>query len=236
MELRNIFKITGQIVTLTGLHIGGSSDIIEIGGMDNPVIKNPVTNEPYIPGSSLKGKMRMMLEWYLGKVASNGGVCECREPECPVCTIFGVSSKKNEKNNTGPTRITVRDSFLDEAWLKEIKEQNLMITESKTENNINRITAEADPRSMERVPAGAKFNFEIIFRVFDMNNNISDEKNFDFVLLALKLVELDYLGGGGSRGSGKIMFSNIKKIDVNSNKAEEIILPEIAELKDKIKA
>ncbi len=235
MELRNIFKITGQIVILTGLHIGGSSDIIEIGGMDNPVIKNPVTNEPYIPGSSLKGKMRMMLEWYLGKVTSDGGVCECSKPECPVCTIFGVSSNKNE-NNIGPTRITVRDSFLDEAWLKEIEEQNLMITESKTENNIDRITARANPRPMERVPAGAKFNFEIIFKVFDMNNNINDEKNFDFVLLALKLVELDYLGGGGSRGSGKIMFSNIKKIDVNSDKAEEIILPEIAELKDKIKA
>ncbi|MHB8279467.1 MAG: type III-A CRISPR-associated RAMP protein Csm3 [Candidatus Humimicrobiaceae bacterium] len=233
MEIKDIFKITGQIVTVTGLHIGGSSDIIEI-GMENPVIKNPITNEPYIPGSSLKGKMRMLLEWYLSKV-TDGSVCDCSKPECPVCTIFGVSSDKSA-NIIGPTRIIVRDSFLDKSWRETTTEQGFMITESKTENSIDRITAAATRRQMERVPAGAKFNFEIIYKVFDMENEFNDEKYFDYVLLAMKLVELDYLGGGGSRGSGKIQFTGIKKSSSMSNSVKDLTLPEISELKEALRA
>jgi len=235
MKLENIYKITGQIVALTGLHIGGSSEIMEIGGMDNPVIKNPITNEPYIPGSSLKGKMRMLLEWYEGKIDKDGKVHECNEINCPICTIFGLSSNKKE-NNIGPTRIVVRDANLNKKWIELINEQNLIITESKTENNINRITAHATPRPIERVPAGAEFDFEMIYKKFDLENKIDDEKNFLYILLAMKLLELDYLGGGGSRGSGKIEFKNIKKINMINNSIEDVTIPEIKELEKMIKS
>ena len=60
MKLVRIYTITGTIETVTGLHIGAGKDSIEIGGMDNPVIKHPHTGEHYIPGSSLKGKVRSL--------------------------------------------------------------------------------------------------------------------------------------------------------------------------------
>lgn len=233
MKIKEIIKINGQIEVLTGLHIGGSSDIIEIGGMDSPAIKNPITSEPFIPGSSLKGKMRMLLEWYLNKV-QDGRVCECSDVNCPVCRIFGVSSNKNS-NNIGPARIIVRDATLNESWKTEINEQGFLLTESKTENNIDRITASANPRTIERVPAGAIFDFEIIYKVFDFNDNrISDEDFFEFVLDALKLVEVDYLGGGGSRGNGKIRFINLKKQTGVENKITEIMLPDFGTIKTRL--
>ncbi|WP_297499767.1 type III-A CRISPR-associated RAMP protein Csm3, partial [Thermococcus sp.] len=54
--------IRGRIKALTGLHIGSQRDVSEIGGIDNPVIKDPHTGLPYIPGSSLKGKLRSLFE------------------------------------------------------------------------------------------------------------------------------------------------------------------------------
>ena len=73
MQLTNITKLTGQIELLSGLHIGSGNTEIHIGGTDNPVITNPITQQPYIPGSSIKGKMRSLLEWHLGVVAETGG-------------------------------------------------------------------------------------------------------------------------------------------------------------------
>jgi len=229
MKIKNHIGINGQIRVLTGLHIGGSVDVMEIGGNDNPVIKNPITGDPYIPGSSLKGKMRMLLEWYLNLVDDNGNVHECDEINCPVCRIFGVSSNKNI-GNRGPSRLLVRDSTLDGNWKKSISEQGLLITETKTENTINRITASANPRPMERVPKGAIFNFEMVYRVFDMGDEgKNDEKFLSYVFYALKLAELDYLGGSGSRGSGKVKFENLKKII--DGKVENVELPDFLEVK-----
>ncbi len=70
IKLLGYVKITGGIEALTGLHIGGTADSIDKGGIDNPVIKNPVTNEPYIPGSSLRGRIRALLEKKTGAVLS----------------------------------------------------------------------------------------------------------------------------------------------------------------------
>lgn len=225
MQLNYFIKLSGEIKAITGLHIGGTNDLIEIGGMDNPVLKNPLTNEPYIPGSSLKGKMRMLLEWYLGKV-SNGETCSCGSEECPICSIFGAPS--NEKNNKiGPTRIIVRDSFLKDEWKKFIDEQSFLLTESKTENRINRLTAKATPRQIERVPAGAVFNFEMVYKVFDIDNSKRDEDFFQYVLKSMKLVEIDYLGGGGSRGNGQIKFEKITKYVSNKNSTENVELPDL---------
>lgn len=214
MKLRGYKNIQGVIEVITGLHIGGSTTMIEIGGKDNPVIKNPLTKEPYIPGSSLKGKMRSLLEWKLGKITSDGDVHKwCNDTNCPICVIFGTSA---DEAGLGPTRLIVRDAVLDEDYRKSQKEKNsswtvLDLTEDKYENTINRITARANPRNFERVISGAKFKFSMSYRVFD---DATDENLFAHVLESLKLIEKDALGGAGSRGCGQIKFV----LDVNSQK------------------
>ncbi len=163
------YILQGQIKCLTGLHIGGSSTGVEIGGLDNPVIKNPLSEKPYIPGSGLKGKLRSLLEWRLGKIAHNPkhkGFTACSCGECAACTIFGVSSDETEvRLKAGPSRLTVRDAFptavTEDKWLTWLGQA--IYTEIKTENTLDRVTAEANPRPMERVPAGSAFAFEMIF-------------------------------------------------------------------------
>ena len=222
-----IKTIKGEIEVLTGLHIGGNKDTLEIGGMDNPVIKDPVTNYPYIPGSSLKGKLRSLLEWYLGipakklaeiknqkkkllekgkekeakKLKEEIGPCSCGT--CIVCRLFG-STSDNAKH---PTSLIVRDCFFTEQTLNKITEESLQYIEEKAENSINRITGRAsNPRHTERVVPGVRFSFELNFKVFDEK----DEEEFkNAISTALALLEKDYLGGNGSRGYGRIKFHNL---------------------------
>jgi CRISPR-associated protein Csm3 len=216
-------KIKGTITVITGLHIGGSTVGLEIGGKNNPIIKHPVTNEPYIPGSSLKGKMRSLLELHLGmhdnpndpSIKEWGEVHTCADSKCEVCVVFGSSA---DESTNGPTRLVVRDAILDDAYKKEQKRKDsnwtaLDLTESKYENSINRITARANPRNFERVVPGAKFSFEMIYRVFKRHDEkdtdsseLKDEKLFENVLTGLKLIENDALGGAGSRGCGQVEF------------------------------
>ena len=206
-------KINGKIVVKTGLHIGAGNDKVEIGGMDNPVIRNPLTREPYIPGSSLKGKMRSLLEWKLGKVLDSGGKpCSCGRADCKICRVFGsANNPKNVDKEKGPTRIIVRDAVLTEAWAGKFRAGDPLV-EEKSENSLNRITAEANPRPIERVVPGVEFDFEIAYRVIDTGDNGSlDEKYFkEVVLEGLKLLQDDYLGGGGTRGNGQIAFVDLK--------------------------
>uniref|UniRef100_A0A7C4U6H3 CRISPR system Cms endoribonuclease Csm3 n=1 Tax=candidate division WOR-3 bacterium TaxID=2052148 RepID=A0A7C4U6H3_UNCW3 len=223
MRLKETKIIKGIIRCETGLHIGGESSTIEIGGMENPVIRHPKTNLPYIPGSSLKGKIRTLLEWELGKV-EDGSVHSCNDKDCPICTIFGrgMSKKSEEKNEgiTGPTRAIFRDANLtDESrkMLEDIrKEKGLLYVEEKTENVINRIRGTAkDLRTLERVPAGTEFEFEIVLRVFEGDN----EENIDYIFAGLYLLQNDALGGSGSRGYGKVSFHNIK---INDNEVKDL--------------
>ena len=217
-------KISGKIVVKTGLHIGAGNEKVEIGGMDNPIIRNPLTNEPYIPGSSIKGKMRSIMEWKLDKINKGnnnpkdlGKPCPCGKPECQVCRVFGsANSKSEEAKGRGPTRLIVRDAVLSADWKKTFDEGK-SIVEEKNENSLNRITAEATPRPIERVVPGVEFNFEISYRVIDTGDNGStDEKNFNEVVLeSLKLLQNDYLGGGGSRGNGQIEFKDL--VDEKNN-------------------
>lgn len=211
-------KLTGKIVVKTGLHIGAGNDKVEIGGMDNPIIRNPLTNEPYIPGSSIKGKMRSLMEWKLDKLKTTGGkVCSCGKAECEICRVFGSANTKSEESkDRGPTRLIVRDAVLSEEWKKKFAEGKSII-EEKSENSLNRITAEATPRPIERVVPGVEFDFEISYRIIDTGDGGSlDEKYFNEVVLeSLKLLQNDYLGGGGSRGNGQIEFKDL--VDENSN-------------------
>ena len=210
MKLKEYQVITGNLKIETGLHIGGSTDQIEIGGVDLPIIKHPVTGEPYIPGSSLKGKMRSQLERKYGKVNEKGLPCGCGDKNCLVCIVFGPHM--NPRHNLGPTRILVRDAFFHETTRKKyeelLKEKGTSYIEKKTENLVLRTTGTAkDPRSQERIPAGAEFDIEIVIQIFD-----GDDKDaiIKFVKEGLSEVQNTYLGGFGSRGSGKVSFNDLK--------------------------
>ncbi len=205
-------KISGKIVVKTGLHIGAGNEKVEIGGMDNPIIRNPLTHEPYIPGSSLKGKMRSIMEWKTGKLEKTGGkVCSCGKAECEICRVFGSANNSDSANDRGPTRLIVRDAVLTNEWKEKFK-NGLSLVEEKNENSLNRITAEANPRPIERVVPGVEFDFEISYRVIDTGDNGEMDKRYfkEVVLESLKILENDYLGGGGSRGNGQIEFADLK--------------------------
>jgi CRISPR-associated protein Csm3 len=218
MQLTKIQKLTGQIELLSGLHIGSGNTEIHIGGTDNPVIKNPINQEPYIPGSSIKGKMRSLLEWQLGVVEKTGGHPisfshvkeldkEIHERAKNLIKLFGgASDSKNDEElikEIGPSRLAFWDCSLDPEWVKMIGNQ--LLTEVKMENTIDRIKGTAEhPRNTERVPATAKFDFNLTIRVHD-HEDLSQT-----ILLGLKLLELTGLGGSGSRGYGKIAFRELK--------------------------
>ena len=208
MKLIGKKVIKGQIIVKTGLHIGGDTKTMEIGGMDNPIIRNPATGEPYIPGSSLKGKMRALYEMENERYGKDGSCCNCGSPDCPVCVVFGSANNSSNQDKAvmrGPTRLIVRDSFLSDDYRSRFLNGEMLV-EEKNENSINRITAAANPRPIERVLPGTVFDFEFIYRMY----SAEDEKFFsDVVINAMKLLEGDYLGGGGSRGSGKILFKNV---------------------------
>jgi len=194
--------IKGKMETKTGLHIGGSKEKLEIGGVDSPVIRDPHTRQPYIPGSSLKGKMRMLLEFALGKVNSNGAPSEDDE----IILIFGTSAKER---NIGPTRLIVRDAYPDDKTIEmwENIDSELQYTELKPENSIDRITSEANPRFLERVVKGSNFDVEFVFSIYDWEDGgEADIANLGRVFEALRLLEHSGIGGNVSRGYGRVEF------------------------------
>lgn len=205
MRLVQIQKITGVIHCETNLHIGGSKDDIEIGGMDNPIIRHPLTGEPYIPGSSLKGVMRCSMERLMNK----RDVCTCGRTGCDICRIFGTLRNRE----TGPTRLIVRDAPLTpdcrQEYLQFIAEQNQPYIGVKYENTIRRDTGTAkNPRPNEFVPAGARFTLELALQVYDSDDPDND---FGFLRRALRLVSERYIGGYGSRGYGKVRFEDLQR-------------------------
>jgi len=194
-------KITAE----TGLHIGGTSEVAKIGGIDNCVIRDPNSNLPYIPGSSLKGKIRNLLERSLGKVSENGEVHSCKEIEkaekCEICRLFG--------STIGEGRLIFRDFSLTKSSkekLEKIRNETGSDTEIKVENVINRLTSQStNLRTMERVPKGTEFEGKIIYNfVKKLGQDDFIEKDLENLSAGLKLLQDDYLGGSGSRGYGKI--------------------------------
>lgn len=213
-------RITGQIEVVTGLRVGASQDTMEISGLDNPIIRNPVDDMPYIPGSSLKGKMRSLSEWYFNEIPPNGDPTK-GEPETRTGRVFGVSAQKERE--VGPTRLIVRDAKLSQESQADFN-TGRPITEVKHENSINRLTAMANPRPMERVVPGVKFDFELVYKIIDNGDGgAADRKNFDEVVrVAMALLEHDYLGSAGTRGCGQIRFVNLK--DENG---QDVTLPKV---------
>lgn len=204
-------KISGSIKLITGLCIGGTDTGMEIGGLDKTIIRNPLSGKPYIPGSSLKGKLRAMLEIAEGAIMHKkmGKVEYIGSDDIKYITtrLFG-NSKGDETQR--PSRLIVRDCELIEESFGG-KQLDLPYAEAKTEVVINRITAQAMPRTIERVPAGAEFRLEMILNLFNDNGTVDNEKEYkEAIEKAMKLLENDYLGGNGSRGYGQIKFQNIK--------------------------
>ena len=260
-------RISNTLVVETGLHIGGGGESLDIGGLDKSVIRDPVTQQPYLPGSSLKGKLRSILERLLNKPLNRPGgsgtyryesddladgyteISDSRENRqfvrfdgaatCTVSRIFGSTggskcwlptevAREAEllerdspktmidgaeharvKGRNAPARLIVRDCHLLIESAKQLEkiDTGLYMTEWKFENGLDRITAAANPRQLERVPAGAKFHFEMVYTVEDSSQAAEDLQN---LAIALAILEDDALGGHGSRGYGKVRFENFR--------------------------
>jgi CRISPR-associated protein Csm3 len=203
--LVRLHRITGRLIVETGLRIGASADTMEISGLDNPILRNAATGEPYIPGSSLKGRMRSLAEWFYGELPTDGEVIKPRL-DSRTARVFGIPA--NDRELRGPTRLIVRDAPLSDTSRKAFL-AGRPLTEVKSENSINRLTAMANPRPMERVVPGTSFDVELVYRVFDLEGDVgaADAERLEVVMTALALVEADALGGGGSRGNGKVRFA-----------------------------
>jgi CRISPR-associated protein Csm3 len=211
MQLIKIKKIEGRITLKSGLRIGAGDMEMHIGGTDNPIIKHPNTQEPYIPGSSVKGKVRSLLEMRSGLMGATGGkplqpkdlkgLNGAREEDCKrILKIFGATgADSSEAAELGPTRV----SFADCPITDEYRAKRFSLTEVKSENSIDRISGTAEhPRFIERVPANTEFDFSVCLKILGPD----EEELLATLLEGLKLLELDSLGGSGSRGYGKIKF------------------------------
>ncbi len=207
----HVVEIKFEIELQDGMRIGGAGGGLEIGGVDPNLmaLKDPVSGQPYIPGSSLKGKLRSTLEkqyglGHQGKPCS----CSCGCPDCPVCPVFGA----HMNTNAGTSRLTVRDARFTSNYLRQWQQrvsEGLPVLEIKTENTIDRNRGVAqNPRTQERVPAGAVFGAEMVLRVFEGDD---DNKMLGNIKNALAVIErFDSLGAGGSRGSGRIRIRNFR--------------------------
>jgi CRISPR-associated protein Csm3 len=217
-RLTKIQKLEACLELQSGLRIGASEGEIRIGGVDNQLIRHPHTDQPYIPGSSLKGKVRSLLEWLSGAVKqeplSFKDIDKDNAPLVrPILQLFGVGGgdklTDEEARQLGPTRLAFWDAPLDKAWVANIKSENQLLVEVKTENRIDRIRGVAEhPRQTERVPAGAKFDFAVSIKV--LSDDAHEGEDLRNVLFrGLRLLEMDSLGGSGSRGYGKLKFLNL---------------------------
>jgi CRISPR-associated protein Csm3 len=216
MRFLGTATLWGKIEAVTGMHIGGSGAGYEIGGVDQTVIRD-VHGYPYIPGSSLKGKMRSLLEWSTGQINVGDGSGDGKR----VCRLFG--SRAVEGRRAGPTRVLVRDANPDpptREFMDQLeRDYGLPKTEVKTENSINRIKGSVDYglRSQERVHPGATFDFEIVMSAFQVEGcRVEDADMVKHLLEAKRLLEDSALGGGGSRGSGQIRFRVCKSPVIRS--------------------
>jgi CRISPR-associated protein Csm3 len=230
-QLRLVGKLilSGELHCETGLHIGAGKGSLEIGGADNPVVKDAF-GLPYIPGSSLRGRIRSLLENALGlttpaelvylskRKGQEVRIHQSDRPDDEICLLFGrnpgrmdrVAGEALDTRAATPARLAIYDAPLDAGSITPQMRENLddEITEVKSENAIDRITSQANPRTLERVPAGARFHVRMVLDVL-----CEEDKALAARLIeGLRLLEDDALGGGGSRGSGRVRFANLKLV------------------------
>jgi len=219
MQLKKICEYRGKIILKSGLHIGSGNMEMHIGGTDSPVIVHPHSREPYIPGSSLKGKTRSLLELQSGFMGITKGsplstkaLAQAFDKDMKsngeaIIKFFGIGgSDQNDESAYGPTRVSFSDCYLNEEWKQRAKDNRWQLTEVKSEVSIDRVAGTASrggPRFIERVPEGTVFDFTVTFKVL----NEGEDKTFEELLFkGLKLLEMDALGGSGSRGYGRVSF------------------------------
>ena len=229
LQLVGKLILEANIECLTGLHIGAGKGSLEIGGADNPVVKDAF-GRPYIPGSSLRGKLRSLLEQSSGllkpadlvylsrRKGQEVRIHQSNEPGDDICLLFGrnpgrmerVEGEAFDSNTATPARLTVSDAPLDMASITQQMRENLddELTEVKNENAIDRITSQANPRTLERVPAGARFHLRVVLDILCEE----DKALVARLMEGLRLLEDDALGGGGSRGNGRIRLSSAKLV------------------------
>ena len=207
-------KITCVIEVKTGLHIGGDASFSAIGAIDSPVVRDPLTRGPVIPGSTLKGKLRALLAREFGVQPASGVAGFEKEPS-EIARLFGSSKKRSDASGEGvqQSRLMFKDAFL------ENRDELPQVFETKFENAIDRLTAVANPRQIERVVRGAKFDLEIIYNVEAPGQIGEDFKNLQ---TAFDLLRNDYLGGGGTRGSGRVDLVGLETRIVTGDKAIDV--------------
>lgn len=214
-KLVKFININGVMEVKSGLSIIGNKDNIGPGGVDGAVIKNPLNNEPYIPGTSLKGKMRSKLEESIGKV--DGNPCGCGKKDCMICTLFGAH--KNVRSECGAARILFRDMKLVDKY-KTLDN----IIETKVETMIDRktkVAANGSLRNRERVAEGVEFNYEIVVQIYEGDD---EKKIIDTLNKGLDLVEMTGLGGKTSGGYGQVDFHRndetfkMEEVDIKTGK------------------
>lgn len=212
LNFRGHVVVGGELVCKTGLHIGGNRDSLVIGGHDLPVARDPATRLPIVPGSSLRGRLRALLEMLRGRVRFGGGEGDAGGEPDALALLFG---RPSGKGGFGPSRLLVRDALPVESeevtsgrrekstleWWRMLETDGLG-TEVKAETAVNRVTAAASPRHVERVLAGSRFRLELVLSVYDFRPD--EETLLKDVLTALALLEDSYLGGHGSRGYGRV--------------------------------
>lgn len=201
-------EISGEIEVVTGMHIGGSNAFAAIGAVDSPVVRDIRTNRPMLPGSSLKGKLRSLLA-----KAYNENVVKHDLDHPRLIRLFGSAQKDHVKCS----RLLVPDMLLTEQSVDELKQRDLGFTEVKFENTINRLTAVANPRQIERVVRGTRFELDLIYTVENEGEILED---METLAEGIKLLQYDYLGGHGSRGYGKVRFHDL---------AAELVVGEVQE-------
>ena len=207
--LRGKLIIQGDLLVKTGMHIGGGSDYAPIGTVDSPFVRDPLTQEPIVPGSSLKGKIRTLLARYRSKKYI---VDDIKDDDEVIKRLFGDTSFQII------SRLQFQDLFVSEEskLLFESIETDTYMGEVKFENKINRLDGTANPRQIERVPAGTKFVFQLVYTVID---ETEIEEDLETLRTGIKLLELDYLGGHGTRGYGRVSIENMKVTSFPDNDA-----------------
>jgi CRISPR-associated protein Csm3 len=211
-------KITAKIHVLTGMHIGGSNVFSAIGSVDSPVIRDARTQLPIIPGSSLKGKLRTLM---VRDRSDSYKLSDVAKDPIEVARLFGTMQNSSGNQQALPSRLQFCDCFINQENLESLKE--IGTTEVKFENTINRLSGVANPRQIERVIAGTVFDFVLLYEIVNQDECKEDFQNLSS---GFKLLQMDYLGGHGTRGYGKVAFKDFRITAVNGCLPEQ----EVAEL------
>ena len=215
--MKNPIKILCSIELVSWLHIWAGKESLKIWWIDSPVVKHPLTNIPYIPWSSIKGRMRGLLEMKKWEYSSKTGKDEktgeektlylsSEDPTKDCAKYFGCAWDKKISS-----RLLFSDFALDitqEIVKPYITEKWIMKSnffEDKAENTIPRFNSgTAKPRHIERIPSWVKF----IWYITVIQDDVVDNDTVKNLLEEwISLVEMTFLWWSWSRWYGRVKFT-----------------------------